>query len=126
VSRRFGSVWFERVSKIALVNRWQIERTARMIDRHGPWLLVIGRFLPGVRAVSSYVAGMMKMDFQIFLLYTGIGAILWCAVWVFVGFWFGESLGVITHHIQASLTIGTLSVAAIMALGWLTRKRWVR
>jgi len=126
VSRRFGSVWFERVSKIALVNRWQVERTANMIDRHGPWLLVVGRFLPGVRAVSSYVAGMMKMDFQVFLLYTGVGAVLWCAAWVMVGYWFGESLSVITRHIQASLTIGTLSIAGIIALGWLTRKRWAR
>ncbi len=106
-----------------LLSMRSMRRTTDLMDRYGPILLIPGRFLPGVRSVSSYVAGIGNMAFRAFLLYTTISAILWCGAWVSVGYWFGEHLDVImrmTQHTLAWLT-GAL-VAALFGI-WLWRRQ---
>lgn len=126
VSKRFGATWFLQRSSLPFFSNVQVERTLQRIERHGPWMLVVGRFLPGFRAVSSYVAGFSKMDFQPFVIYTGIGAAIWCALWVFVGFWFGEDLMSIAGHVQRSAMFAAAGVILIAAIIWFARRKFSR
>lgn len=123
LSRRFGREWLDRIANKLMFNRRSMLRTTGMIDRYGPWLLVPGRFLPGVRSVSSYVAGALDMDFRDFLLYTVIGATLWCAGWVGVGYWFGGHLAVVIDMIQSGLAYLTGAVLVTLLGFWLYRRK---
>ncbi len=118
VSRKFGGHWLDNMSHRLLLNQRSMMSTSGLIHRYGAWLLIPGRFLPGVRSVSSYVAGISRMDFQAFLLYTGIGSALWCAGWVALGFWFGEHLTEVLHVVQSSLAylLGGVLVAVLCFL----------
>ena len=125
-SKQFGTTWAARSYNLPFISQSQIERTVQLIDKHGPWMLVVGRFLPGFRAVSPYVACFSRMDFEPFVVYTGIGAAIWCALWVFIGYWFGENLGAITHHLQRSAMIAALGIILIGAAVWIARKTLLR
>lgn len=115
--RRFGE-------RVPLLNQRSMMRTTRMIDRYGALLLIPGRFLPGVRSVSSYVAGLVDMDFRTFLLYTGIGTVLWCPVWVLIGFWFGENAHAVVRSMQSSAAYVTGALLVVVAtVLWLRRTR---
>jgi membrane protein DedA with SNARE-associated domain len=123
VSRKFGGHWLDTMSHRMLLNQRSIMSTSGLIRRYGAWLLIPGRFLPGVRSVSSYVAGISRMDFQAFLLYTGIGAALWCAGWVALGFWCGEHLTAVLHGVQSSLAYVLAGVlVALVGFLWYRRK----
>ncbi|WP_081411909.1 DedA family protein [Alicyclobacillus herbarius] len=123
VSRRIGRDAIDRLANLRWFNSRSLLRTSRLIDRYGPLLLIPGRFLPGVRSVSPYVAGIAGMELEPFLIYTGIGAALWCSAWVCVGFWFGEHLDWILHVAQSSLAYLTGAVLVIGIAYWLWRRR---
>lgn len=126
LSLRYGAAWLERVATLPLFNTRSMMRTTRLIDRYGPLLLVPGRFLPGVRSVSSYVAGLTRMDFGVFLLYTGIGVTLWCATWIGLGYWFGDNMKIIIQLVQSWLAYATGAALLIGVSVWVYRRKYAR
>jgi len=127
VSRRYGAAWIDRMAAFQWLNNRGMTRTSSLIDRYGPILLVPGRFLPGVRSASSYVAGLVRMEFSDFLVYTSIGVIVWCSLWVMIGFWFGEYLDAIFAAVQSSFAYATGGFL-VLAVGvwWMLRLRKAR
>ncbi|MBX5436493.1 MAG: DedA family protein [Alicyclobacillaceae bacterium] len=123
VSRTYGPWVQERLFTFAMLNRRSMMRTTRLIDRYGAVLLIPGRFLPGVRSVSSYVAGLSQMDLRPFVLYTVIGASLWCSAWVGLGYWLGENAQWVMIHIRSALTWLTGAAALAAAVIWWFRRR---
>jgi membrane protein DedA with SNARE-associated domain len=126
LSLRYGAAWLDRFANVPLFNARSMMRTTRLIDRYGPLLLVPGRFLPGVRSVSSYVAGLTRMDFRMFLIYTGIGVTLWCFAWIGLGYWFGDHMKVVIQLIQSWLTYATGAVLLIGGSIWMYRRKYAR
>lgn len=113
----------------AAVRRWllisdrQWERAQAWLRRHDAWLLIPGRFLPGVRSVSGYAAGAAGMPLDRFLLCTVMGAVLWCGTWVAVGLWFGEHAHEVLHALRSALTWVAVAAALILGLLWYRRRR---
>lgn len=62
------------------VHRSRIRRVERFVRRYGPVIIVVARFVDGLRQLSSIVAGSMKMPWHAFLISVVIGATLWAAV----------------------------------------------
>ncbi len=118
LARLFGSPWLNRLEHWALFNRSSMMRTTRMMDRYGPLLLIPGRFLPGIRSVSSYAAGLMGMALGRFLLYTGMGVVLWVALWLSLGYWFGEHLQVVLRWMQSSMGYIALLMGLTALAAW--------
>lgn len=97
----------------------QLRRTEGLIETHGGRLLVLGRFLPGVRVVVSLLAGSGRMPFGRFTLLNLIGGIPWIALFVYAGYYFGALPWVHAYLVPAvviSMLIGLLPVLI----------RWVR
>ncbi|CAM3757318.1 DedA family protein [Litorimonas haliclonae] len=63
-----------------------IERAENWFHRHGKGAVFIGRLIPGVRSLISVPAGIAKMNFTIFLLYSAIGTLLWTAILTGAGY----------------------------------------
>ncbi|MCL6517497.1 DedA family protein [Alicyclobacillus sp.] len=127
VSRRFGTGFVHGLGgRLAMLNERGMMRTTRLIDRWGPWMLVPGRFLPGVRSMSSYVAGLCRMDWRPFLVYTGIGAGLWCGAWLGAGYWFGDHVDDLLA--QSRTVFGWAAAVAVAGMAglWLYRRRMAR
>lgn len=120
VSYAFGGRMMEAVAQWPWFSQRSMRRTTNLLARYGPLLLIPGRFLPGVRSGSSYVAGLAKMEFQPFFIYTGVSAVIWCATWVGVGYWFGENLTAILQFASSSLAYltGALLLCALAFLWW--------
>lgn len=126
ISRRWGNQLLTSKRGARLVSMRSMRRTTNLMDRFGPWLLIPGRFLPGVRSVSSYVAGLGNMAFRTFLLYTMVSAVLWCGTWVSIGYWFGENLDVILHLAQSALAWLTGALVISLFTFWLWRRQSLR
>ncbi|MGB7933299.1 MAG: DedA family protein [Gammaproteobacteria bacterium] len=63
------------------VNPVRFERMERLCEHHGNKLILVARFIDGVRQLSNLLVGILQMPPHLFLLMTSLGAALWVGVW---------------------------------------------
>ncbi|HZY75147.1 MAG TPA: VTT domain-containing protein [Jatrophihabitantaceae bacterium] len=54
-----------------------VDRSHAFFERFGSWTIIAGRFVPVVRTVATVMAGVGRMRFALYALYSVVGAILW-------------------------------------------------
>lgn len=97
-------------------------RTRDFLDRHGAAAIILGRFVPIVRTIAPFLAGLTGMNGRHFALCNGVGALAWAAGLMGLGFWLGQVAWVRSHLELLSLLIVTISVLPAGA-HWLKRDR---
>lgn len=80
-----------KLGHLCLLNQEKIEKSEKYFNYHGVIATLTGRLLPGIRQVISVPAGLAKMKFWKFLLYTTIGAGIWNCVLAALG-WYLHSI----------------------------------
>ncbi len=73
--------------KMCLLNQEKVEKSERYFDEHGVVATLTGRLIPGIRHLISIPAGLAKMNYWKFLLYTTIGAGAWHAILAALGWY---------------------------------------
>lgn len=71
--------------RACLLNQEKVEKSERYFEKHGMVATITGRLLPGIRHLISIPAGLAKMNYWKFLLYTTIGAGAWHSILAFLG-----------------------------------------
>jgi membrane protein DedA with SNARE-associated domain len=66
-----------RLGHLCLLNQEKVEKSERYFDSHGKLATITGRLIPGIRHLISIPAGLARMHFGYFLLYTTLGAGCW-------------------------------------------------
>ena len=66
-----------RWGKMCLLNQQKVEQAEKYFDNHGALATITGRLVPGIRHLISIPAGLAKMNYWRFLLFTTIGAGAW-------------------------------------------------
>jgi membrane protein DedA with SNARE-associated domain len=79
-----GKSWF------ILFGESDLARGKRFFDQHGTKIVLFGRFIPLVRSIVSVPAGATRMPLPMFTLLTVIGAGIWNAVFIALGYQLGE------------------------------------
>ncbi len=98
----------------------RVQRTVHLFERHGAKFIMVARFLPGVRAVTYFVAGTTGVPFWKFLLYDGIAACASAPGWVFLGYWAGKHRMLSKAWAWATrVQFSILIVAAFAVVLWL-------
>lgn len=87
----YGLPLLYKYGKYLFISERSIEVTTRFSKRYGPLVLLLGRMLPGVRTLSSYVAGLGNLSWPAFILYSFSGFLLFCTFWIGVGYMLGEN-----------------------------------
>lgn len=75
-----------------LINRQKVDNAERYFDKHGAISTFIGRLIPAVRQLISIPAGLSKMNFGVFTIFTGLGALCWNAILCLLGYWLGLTI----------------------------------
>lgn len=73
--------------KMCLLNQEKVEKSEKYFDEHGIVATLTGRLIPGIRHLISIPAGLAKMNYWKFLLYTTIGAGAWHAILAGLGWY---------------------------------------
>jgi len=85
-----GRPFLEKYGKYILITRHDLEMADRWFNRHGNWSIFLSRLLPVVRTFISLPAGVSRMHFIKFLVYTFIGSFIWCTGLAYGGYQLGE------------------------------------
>jgi membrane-associated protein len=96
IGYRAGPVVFDRPES-RLFRPEYVERSHRFFERFGSWTIIIGRFVPIVRTVATVMAGVGRMRFSLYALYTVIGGVIWTDSVLLLGHQLGKNHWVRAH-----------------------------
>ena len=76
---------------MCLLNEEKVQKSEKYFDDNGKFATLTGRLIPGIRHLISIPAGLARMNFWSFLLYTTIGAGVWNCILALLG-WYLHSV----------------------------------
>jgi membrane protein DedA with SNARE-associated domain len=110
----------ERYGRYIFLTPERLDKATRFFDRHGGKIIIVARFIEGLRQANGIIAGISGLRWQRFLLFNAIGAALWVAVWTSVGYFAGNHIDTIysdaTRYIKYLAIAAALVIAAYVAL----------
>jgi membrane protein DedA with SNARE-associated domain len=110
-----GRPLLDRYGRYVLITRKDIDRAERWFTHFGPIVVFVSRGVPVVRTFISLPAGIARMPFGRFCLYTFAGALLWCVPLT----WAGYHLGPEWEHFRerARILDYPIAVAVVLVIG---------
>lgn len=75
---------------VRFLNKKYLDRTHQFYEKYGGKTIFIARFIPIIRTFAPFVAGIGKMTYWRFISYNVSGGVVWIAVCVFAGYYFGN------------------------------------
>lgn len=102
-----------------------VTKAINWFNNKGKFAVLIGRCIPIVRSLISIPAGVAKMNFAIFLIYTTIGTLVWNTVLVYLGAFAGSSWRDILKYIDeySMIVLILILITAIIGGLFYFRKR---
>jgi membrane protein DedA with SNARE-associated domain len=117
-----------------LVLRWgryvrltegRLAKAEAFYERHGGWIITAARFIEVLRQANGIIAGIAGMRWRRFLTFNALGAGLWTATWVSLGYLVGRHVGTIYHYITQYSDYALITLAALLAgyVAWRVLRR---
>jgi len=119
-----GRPFMEKYGRYVFITSKELDTADRFFDRYGEAAIFISRLMPVVRTFISLPAGIARMNFTKFVLYTFIGSFPWCLGLAWIGLKLGQNwntLGGYFHKFDA--LIGVFLVAGV---AWFLWRHWPR
>lgn len=118
LGRAFGMALIHKYGRYVRVTEEHVNRAHAWFERVGHWGLTFGYFVPGVRHLSAYAAGMSGLEMRPFALYAYSGALLWVSTFIGLGYFLGDRWEAVERNIHRYSLQATLA-ALILLVGWL-------
>jgi membrane protein DedA with SNARE-associated domain len=123
--------WAGAVGGRPLIDRWgrylllrphEVDRAHDWFERHGQGAVFFARLIPLVRAFISLPAGVARMNFSRFTVYTLLGIVPWTVGLALAGYALGENWKVVERvALPLSIVVGIVTLAALGR--WIVRRR---
>jgi membrane protein DedA with SNARE-associated domain len=116
-----------KIGRMFLLSSKKVKNAEDYFIDHGKSSTFIGRLVPGIRHLISIPAGLAKMHFGVFLLYTGLGAFIWNIVLAVIGYVAQGNSSIIEDYSKefsyVLLGLGALFILYLVYNGFIKKKK---
>lgn len=125
LGRTFGLGLIHRYGRYLRITEDHVQKAHAWFTRVGHWGLTFGYFVPGVRHLTAYAAGMSEVEPAQFALFAYPGGGAWVATFIGLGYFLGDRWQAVEGNIHHVLLLATV-LAAIGLAAWLVWRRRAR
>ena len=130
VGRFAGRELILRYGRYVLLKRHHLDRAEAIVSRYGGPVVVIARYIVGLREANGLIAGISQMRWLTFTFYNAVGACAWVATWISIGYAAGDHIDAIYANVNHGALYLLMALAALLAafICWrlLRRRRQAR
>jgi membrane protein DedA with SNARE-associated domain len=130
LGRRRGIKVLQFLCKISLEPDSCVRRTEGVFAKQGARSLLLAKFLPGLGTVAPPLAGIFHMRARRFLLFDGLGSMLWAGTFLGLGYIFSGQIERIAEHLASLggwlLVLIVAALAAYISYKFIARQRFLR
>jgi membrane protein DedA with SNARE-associated domain len=119
LSRRYGRPFIQRFGKYVGVNEEKLARAEGMFKRWGPWAIIVGRHIPGLRIVLSALSGILGVPYRVFIPCVLVSATIWAAIFLEIGRRVGPRIREVFLIFPAHLLPWAVVGLAVLVIGYL-------
>jgi membrane protein DedA with SNARE-associated domain len=119
ISRRYGRPFIQRFGKYVGVTEEKLHRAESIFKRWGPWAIIIGRHIPGMRIVLSALSGILDVPYRVFIPCVFVSALIWAAIFLELGRLMGPRIREAFRIFPAQLIPWVLVGLALLVIGYL-------
>lgn len=112
LGRRLGPAVFHKEDS-RLLNKKHLNKAQAFYEKYGAKTIILARFVPIVRTFAPFVAGVGRMSYAKFLLYSVVGAVAWVGICISAGALFGQIPAIKKHFELVVVAIVVISVLPI-------------
>ena len=118
LSRRYGRRLLEhRLAGVLHLTPERLDTAERSFRRWGPWALIFGRHIFGLRVPLTVAAGVLKLPYRTFAISVAISSAAWAAVFLLLGLFFGDSVErSLRSHPLLYFAFGAAIVVAVVVI----------
>ncbi len=109
-----------KLGRMCLLSSEKIQQAEDYFNKHGKVATFIGRLIPGIRQLVSIPAGLARMNFGVFLLYTFLGAGIWNIVLAALGYIAHGQADLIDKY-SHELSIIILAILGLAVVYWVVK-----
>jgi membrane protein DedA with SNARE-associated domain len=110
-----------RYGRYVFLTPERLDKATLFFDRHGGKVIVIARFVEGLRQANGIIAGMSGMPWRRFLVFNAIGAALWVGTWTALGYLSGSHINTI-YDAAARYSTYLLAALAVLLAAYIARR----
>jgi membrane protein DedA with SNARE-associated domain len=114
IGRFGGRELVERFGKHVFLTPARLDHAEEFFNRHGGKIVVIARFVEGLRQLNGIIAGVVEMHWAKFVIFNAIGAAAWVALWTTLGYVAGDHVEAISRY--ATYIAEGLAVIAVLVI----------
>jgi membrane protein DedA with SNARE-associated domain len=115
LGRTFGIKLIHRYGRYVRITEQHINKAHAWFARVGHWGLTFGYFVPGVRHLTAYAAGMSAVEAPQFALFAYSGGCVWVATFLALGYFLGERWQVVERNIEHYFARVTVAAVILVA-----------
>ena len=115
IGRTGGRSLLLRFGRYVGLNERRLARVEKFMARRGAVMVVVARFIEGLRQLNGVVAGVTRMPFLKFLICNAIGAALWVGVWSSAGYFAGNHLDAIEGAFHRYSNVALVAIVVLVA-----------
>jgi membrane protein DedA with SNARE-associated domain len=116
-----GRPLVERYGRYIFLTPERVDKATAFFQRHGGKIVIVARFIEGLRQANGIIAGVSGMHWAKFLIFNAIGAALWVAVWASVGYFSGSHIDTIYNDATRYDTYLAIALGALL-LAYVARR----
>jgi membrane protein DedA with SNARE-associated domain len=119
ITRRYGRPFIQRFGRYIGINEQRLSRVEVAFKRWGPWAIILGRHIPGMRIYISALSGILNVPYRVFIPCVLVSATIWATIFLELGRALGPRAITLFKLFPAQLIPWLLVGLSVLVIGYL-------